>query len=230
MAVKDSNQVEFFMQNKRVPGNHNLTLWTEPQFRGYPINPNYSLVTQYLEKLHRVINGSIQGYPRTFAVLVELHCDRPTRELSDSNRVMQAFKDVLDARIASYLKQQVARGRRVYPAKVRWVWAREQSGSHVPHFHVLLLFNKDVFYALGDYSPGSSSLMSMIREAWNSALGIPPEHAHGLVHVPKNAEYHLVAANQYADLPHLFKRASYLCKAETKRFGQRVQCFGGSRE
>lgn len=93
MAVKDSNQVEFFMQNKRVPGNHNLTLWTEPQFRGYPINPNYSLVTQYLEKLHRVINGSIQGYPRTFAVLVELHCDRPTRELSDSNRVMQAFKE-----------------------------------------------------------------------------------------------------------------------------------------
>ncbi|WP_188745507.1 inovirus Gp2 family protein [Marinobacterium zhoushanense] len=217
------------MLKKRVPNNHNLTLWAEPQYQGLNVNTNHDLVSEYLSKLWRVIDASVREYPRTFAVLVELHCDLPTQEIATCNMVMQDFKDELDALIADYMKRRAETGKRVYSSSVRWVWAREQKNSHVPHFHVLLLFNQDVFFELGEFHADSGSLMAMIRNAWYAALGIPPELKRGLIHVPLNAEYQLKPSNQYAALPGLFAHASYMCKAETKPFGQRLQCFGGSR-
>ncbi|WP_415903197.1 inovirus Gp2 family protein [Neptuniibacter sp. QD29_5] len=216
------------MRNRRVPGNHNLTFWNESQYAGFPLNSNNLLVREYLEKLDLVTTRSIHDFPRTLAVLIELHCDIPTPELSTSNRVLQKFKEALDSRVISYLKRQAAKGRRIHNAKVRWVWAREQNNSHVPHFHVLLFFNKEVFHRLGDYAPGSRSLLAMIREAWYSALGIPHNQSPGLVHIPDNATYTLQPSDQYVSRSALFKRASYLCKAYTKRFGNGIQCFGGS--
>jgi len=217
------------MMNKRVPNNHNLTLWMEPQYQGLKINRNHELVTEYLHKLLRVINSATTEHPRTLAVLVELHCEVPTPELANSNQVMQDFKAALDSRMTSYMTRREARGQRVYPCKVRWVWAREQKDSHVPHFHVMLLFNRDTFSSLGDYHSDRGSLMSMISNAWYSALGIPPELKRGLIHAPKNAVYHLQPSKQYAELSDLFEHASYMCKVTTKTFGRGVQCFGGSR-
>lgn len=216
------------MQNKRVPRNHNLTIWTDSDFRGLPIDPKYQLVTEYLEKVHGVIDAAMKDHPRTFAVRLDLRCDAPTKELTEGNSVMQRFKDELDRRITYRQEKKAAQGKRVPKSVVRWVWAREQKSSDSPHFHVLLLLNRDVFYSLGDYRPGSAGLLNMIRSVWKSALGIPPDLNPGLIHVPDNPEYHLVTSNQYADLPSLFFRASYLCKVETKTFGRGFQCFGGS--
>jgi hypothetical protein len=143
---------------------------------------------------------------------------------------MQDFKDALDALMSSYQGRRIKDGKRVYSSKVRWVWAREQETSHVPHFHVLLLFNREVFCSLGEYHSRTGSLMTMIRNAWCSAVGIPSYINPGLVHVPKNAEFVLNRSDQYAALPPLFCRASYMCKVETKTFGRGFQCFGGSRD
>ena len=217
------------MTNKRVPDNTNLSIWSQPLYQGLPVNTKHQLVEQYLQKLKTIIERSTHDYPRVFAVIVQLHCPYPTRELVASNRVMGRFKDALTARIEAYQKRLINTNRVPEPCQVRMAWGREQSGSHVPHFHVLLLFNRELFHSLGDINSGKGSLYDMIQGAWCSALKIPPAYGTGLVHVPGNAGYYLNQSDNYAQLPELFQRASYICKVDTKCFGQVLHSFGGSR-
>ncbi|UTW02901.1 inovirus Gp2 family protein [Amphritea atlantica] len=218
------------MTNKRVPDNTNLKVWTQPSYQGLSVNITYELVEQYLHKLKQVIDLSIQDYPRVFAVCLQLHCKCPTEDLANNNKVMSRFKDAVDSRIASYQKRSTRCDLTLDLCRMRIAWGREQSGSHVPHFHVVLLFNRELFYTLGSFLPDAGSLFQIIQSAWCSALNIPREYAAGLVHVPSNAEYYLNRSDDYAQLPSFFQHASYLCKVDTKCFGQRLQSFGGSRK
>jgi len=217
------------MTNKRVSDNTNLSIWSQPLYQGLPVNTKHQLVEQYLQKLKTIIERSTHDYPRVFAVIVQLHCPYPTQELAASNRVMGRFKDALIARIEAYRKRLSKQGGVADTCQVRLAWGREQSGSHVPHFHVLLLFNRELFHALGDIRPGRGGLYQIIQGAWCSALKIPPVYGVGLVQVPDAAGYYLSRSNSYAQLPALFQRASYICKVDTKCFGQGLHSFGGSR-
>lgn len=218
------------MHLKYIPENHNLNYWLLPEYKDLRIqcHTDQPLVKQYLDKLWNVINHYTQHTPRVMAVRVDLHCPFETQKLAYSNRIMQDFKDALDARIAAYLTRRQAQGKRTYPSKVMWVWAREQKTSDVPHFHLLLLFNQDVFHSLGEYHTQTGSLMMIIKNAWNSALQIPDDVNMGLVHIPENAVYWLKRNDGFAALPDLFYRCSYLCKVHTKCFGKGIQSFGGS--
>ncbi len=218
------------MTNKRVPDNTNLKVWTQPSYQGLSVNITYELVEQYLHKLKRVIDLSIQDYPRVFAVCLQLHCKCPTEDLANNNKVMSRFKDAVDSRIASYQKRSTRCDLTLDLCRMRIAWGREQSGSHLPHFHVVLLFNRELFYSLGSFNSDTGGLFQLILSAWCSALNIPREYAAGLVHVPSNAEYYLNRSDEYAQLPSFFQRASYLCKVDTKCFGQGLQSFGGSRK
>jgi hypothetical protein len=218
------------MQNKRVSENTNLSVWNQPYYAGLPVNTRYELVESYLSKFKTVIDLSIQDYPRVYAVCLQLHCQYPTDELTNSNKVMGRFKDALDSRIGSYQKRSTRKDLPLEGCRVRIVWGREQSRSRVPHFHVVLLFNRELFYRLGSFSSNNRNLFSIIYKAWCSALKLPMEQSDGLVHVPQNAEYYLNRADGYAQLPCFFERASYLCKVDTKCFGQGLQSFGGSRK
>lgn len=218
------------MTKKRIPSNTNLSVWSEPDFEGLPVNTNYELVESYLRKLKWVIDLSIQNYPRVFAVCLQLHCKCPTEDLVNSNKVMSRFKDAADARIESYQKRSTRSDLTLDLCRMRMVWGREQSKSHLPHFHVVLLFNRDLFYRLGSFNSNQQNLFRIIKEAWCSALEMEPEQSEGLVEVPKHAEYFLNRADGYMRLPSFFQRASYLCKVDTKCFGQGLQSFGGSRK
>ncbi len=187
-------------------------------------------VKEYLDRLLYVINNATQDFTRVFAVRVDLRCAGPTGDIISGNQVMERFKKALDSRLDSYQKRRVSQGKRVYRSVVRMVWAREQDESLVPHFHVLLLLNRELFHSLGEYHSASGSLMTMIRDAWYSALDIQLYLAPGLVYIPANAEYYLNRSDHYAQLPDLFFRASYLCKVDTKCFGQGHQNFGGTRK
>ncbi|WP_299198028.1 inovirus Gp2 family protein [uncultured Amphritea sp.] len=218
------------MINKRVPENPNLNVWTQSSYQGLPVNTAHELVEQYLHKLKTVIDLSTQDYRSVFAVIVQLHCVYPTQDLADSNRVLGRFKDAIDSRIESYQKRSPRGGLTRDLCRVRMAWGREQSRSQVPHFHVVLLFNRELFYHLGSFNSGKGSLFQIIQGAWRSALNIPPERGSGLVQVPSNPEYYLNHSDSYMQLPSFFRRASYLCKVDTKCFGQKLQSFGGSRK
>jgi hypothetical protein len=217
------------MKNQRVPDNTNLSIWLQSSYQGLPVNTKHQLVEQYLQKLKTIIELSTCDYPRVFAVIVQLHCSYPTQELVTSNRVMGRFKDALTARIEAYRKRLSKQGDVADACQVRMAWGREQGGSHVPHFHVLLLFNRELFHSLGDINSGKGSLYDMIQGAWCSALKIPPVYGAGLVQVPDAAGYYLSRSDNYAQLPALFQRASYICKVDTKCFRQGLHSFGGSR-
>lgn len=218
------------MINKRVPENSNLSIWTQPSYQGLSVNTTRELVEQYLHKLKIVIDFSIQDYPRVCAVIVQLHCRDMTKDLACSNRVLSRFKDAMDARIESYQKRSSRGDLTPDLCRVRIAWGREQSESHVPHFHVVLLFNRELFYRLGSFNSDKGSLYQIIQGAWCSALNIPPEEGSGLVQVPDNTAYYLNRSDNYIQLPSFFQRASYLCKVDTKCFGQKLQSFGGSRK
>ena len=89
----------------------------------------------------------------------------------------------------------------------------------------------------------------MVVEAWASALRIPDEEAIVRVHYDKKSSrsninslspnfdpeiggvsFRLEPRDNYAQLPLLFKRASYLCKAEGKQYGERYRAFETSRK
>lgn len=218
------------MINKRVPENTNLSVWAQPSYQGLPVNTHRVLVEEYLHKLRQVIDLSIQDYPRVFAVIVQLHCTYLTDDLGKSNKVMGRFKDALDSRIESYHKRSMRDDLTLDLCRIRIVWGREQSGSHVPHFHVVLLFNRELFYRLGSFHSDTDSLFQLIQSAWGSALNIPREEGSGLVNIPPNPEYYLNRSDNYMQLSSFFQHASYLCKVDTKCFNQGMQSFGGSRK
>lgn len=71
-----------------------------------------------------------------------------------------------------------------------------------------------------------------MEEAWASALGLSVKQVKGLVHIPDNPEYLIdryVRPGDADELPALFHRASYLCKAATKSFEDRQRGFDTSR-
>ncbi|WP_375154765.1 inovirus-type Gp2 protein [Pseudomonas sp. PDM25] len=49
-----------------------------------------------------------------------------------------------------------------------------------------------------------------------------------MVHIPANATFHL-SQDDSGEMDRYFYRVSYLCKAETKDYGNRCRAFGCSR-
>lgn len=72
-------------------------------------------------------------------------------------------------------------------------------------------------------------MFNRLHEAWASALGLPVSAVSGLVHVPDNAYYFLRRDDQ-ASIAAFFFRASYMCKAATKVYGNGGHGFGSSRQ
>jgi hypothetical protein len=111
---------------------------------------------------------------------------------------------------------------------VRYLWAREQDSSDSPHFHCLLLLNRDAYYAIGDIRSLRENMVNRIIAAWASALGIAWSEARALVHFPRRGVYRLDRGDRM-EFSKLFYRVSYLCKEATKSYGSWVHAFGSSR-
>jgi hypothetical protein len=88
--------------------------------------------------------------------------------------------------------------------------------------------NYDAFNALGKFESGRSNMFNRLEEAWASALGLPVEAVRGLVEIPSNPTYCL-RRNDPQGQADFFYRASYLCKAATKVYGDGQHGFGASR-
>src|SRR5690606_29710504 len=140
------------------------------------------------------------------------------------------FKRSLKAKIDYSQQCSKRKGHRVRPSGLRFVWCREYDQyGRKPHFHVLILLNRDAFNTLGCFDADRANLSSRITEAWASALGMDPLGCWTLAHIPEGAEYRVDGRNGEG-LAELFKRASYLCKAESKSFTDGFHPFGGSRD
>ncbi|WP_429187006.1 inovirus Gp2 family protein [Aeromonas veronii] len=195
-----------------------------------------SISPYYLTKLSQVITNCLDIYPRVFAVRVDLRL--PQTNLQEEPDIPLCFPRQDSAVITRFfgaLKSQLVadhyrKGRRGPTAFPAYIWVREQDSSASQHYHVVLLFNKDIYAHLGTYRNAATDNMSLrIQRAWCSALGLAhPDYA-SLVHFPKNPAYVFDRRAATVHSPayrEFLLRAAYLAKTRTKVPGQRN--FGSS--
>lgn len=219
------HQTSFQQPLKPVNG-----LWHHRQFQGLPVNLNHGpLIYEYLDTIHQTIMLSLFRSPRTFAFRVDLRlpANFPVTDTAVISRFFASLKAQLDAADAKNERE----GRRVHPHNLRYVWVREIGECGRPHYHVLVLLNKDRYRTLGSFDAQEGNLYVRVKKAWASAVGLPLEQAARLVHFPENPQYLLDTSDPgFMDvLKKLFFRVSYFAKTPTKFFDRAQRSFGASR-
>jgi hypothetical protein len=186
-----------------------------------------------------VIANFLHRYPRVFAVRVDLRfphisaMDDPDMPTSFPPEVEE--EKVITRFIASLKSQiQAARHRKGKTGKpffLGFIWVKEQVTSQYPHYHVVLLFNRDDYSHLGNYSNLDSDNMAMrIRKAWCRALRLAYPDYSSLVHVPADAAYRFDYRDAVLHNEQFYKfleRIAYLFKLRSKVRGERN--FGHSK-
>ncbi|WP_084783896.1 inovirus Gp2 family protein [Marinobacterium aestuarii] len=215
--------------NKRVESNTNLSRYCMDSYCGLPILVHKGpCIESYLERSLSTIDRAIQDHPRTFAVRLDMRFPIGHDISYDSNYVMQMFIKSLKSRMKVRYESIRRSEHRAHASNLRYVWAREIGGNDGRlHYHMLLLFNKDAYYTLGNLRLEIGTLYSMIRASWASAIGIHFDFSGGLVNVA--GSFWLQPTDGYASRPELFKSVSYLCKEHTKHYGGSVRSFDCSR-
>lgn len=211
--------------------NRNHTLHFLGTYRSLPIiNNRCPMVAEYLETLYRVIQQAQADYSRVCAFRFDLRFPRNMNADTDniSNEAITRFIESIKAKIRHNRECAKQQNAYAHNTKVRYVWARETGDDKRVHYHAVILVNHDVFFTLGRFGSEAPNMANRIREAWASALSLPLDSTTGLVHFPDNAVYR-IDRNHPQDLAAFFHRASYLCKAETKHFGNGQHGFGSSR-
>lgn len=229
----------------RHPFNSNLRIHHGSVWNGRRVRrAKGGLVIDYLSASLGVLEETVNEYRRSVMIRFDLHV--PEEYLDLDPEVITRFINALKAKVSADLARKARDGGRVYPCRVRVVWAKERDDSIHPHYHIAITLNRDAYFTLGNlktteeaealWSRGVDSelrenLTDRIRAAWASALHIPRLEAVGMVHVPKNP-VHTIDRNsdnydqQFADA---FRRLSYLAKARTKYYGDGSRHFGCSR-
>lgn len=215
---------------KRHPKNNNLKLFFGDSYEGFDVLQQYApLVNEYLSRALCVTRLALLKHPRTFAFRVDLRfpADQVMSE-AQTNKPLERFFASLRAKIHQNRKSRIEEAGYAHNTVVSYIWCREIGEHGVPHYHLAILLNWDAFCALGTFKIGRANLFNLMVEAWGSALKLPVEDLDGLVHIPDNHAYKLTSDDRDA-FNDFFCRVSYLCKAETKHFGDGVHSFGTSR-
>lgn len=215
----------------RHPSNTNLSLHYEHTYQGFPVQIEKGpFISEYLNRLYQTVGRALTQYPRVFAFRFDLRLPTET-QLPDfvcTNQVIERFMESFKAKIAHNRSQARQLNKYAHDSKVRYVWAREQGQHGKPHYHLAILLNRDAFTALGKFETGRDNMFNRLEQAWASALGLSVEAVRGLVELPRNPCYHL-NLGELGGQAEFFHRASYLCKAATKVFGDGSHGFGASR-
>lgn len=205
-------------------------LWHHRQFQGLPVNLNHGpLIYEYLDAIHQTIMLSLFCSPRTFAFRVDLRLplNFPVTDAAVINRFFLSLKAQLDAADAKNERE----GKHVSSYNLRYVWVREIGQFGQPHYHVLVLLNKDRYQTLGLFEADDGNLAALIKKAWADAVGLSLEQAARLVHFPEKPQY-LLDTNDpgfRVVLQNLFFRVSYFAQTATKLFDRVQHSFGTSR-
>lgn len=182
------------------------------------------LIREYLEILYRVVHCAWSEYPRTWAVRVDLRFPKHG-DYFNADACITRFINSLKQKVRHDRSRAAANNLRFHDSKVRYVWAREFGMDGKPHYHVLLLFNRDAYHSLGRFDSPQENMYQRITAAWASALDIGYDAAKGLPEFAGNQETN---GTLWTVLPSVFYRASYLCKVQTKEYQVAGRNFGAS--
>tara|TARA_R110001583_G_scaffold87190_3_gene227839 strand:- start:1712 stop:2380 length:669 start_codon:yes stop_codon:yes gene_type:complete len=220
-----------YTKNQRVKANTNLTLMSDRYYKGYEVLTfKGPLIREYLDSLIATIHNALNEYPRGFAIRFDLRFPHNWDFTKNNNPELKRFIASLKAKIKHDRSRSDQLYARVHDTTVRCVWANEYGQEGKPHYHFLILLNRDAYSTLGHFDSDLENMSSRIRGAWASALAITWEQSAGLVEFPKNSTYRINNTEGDPATAELVMRASYLCKAATKQYGDRRHSFGYSRD
>lgn len=188
----------------------------------------------YLMKFESVLTKALNEHRRTLAIRVDLRLPSGWAE-NDCITCLPNLGDDLFSRFIRSLKAKVkhyrSHSQNAHPCNIRYLWVKEIDTSSVPHYHVMLFLNKDLFKGLGYARSDKRHLWNMIQEAWLSALKLTGyDEYRSLAHFPDNPTYVLNynAADYQEQYRSFVFRLSYLAKERTKVYSQRSRSIGCS--
>lgn len=191
--------------------------------------------------LHRsltVISNYLGNYNRIFALRVDLRfaqSDVPGEP--DLPMCFQKDDEKAITRAIKYLKSQLREehrrsGRADEPAPLGYIWAKERDTSEHYHYHLVLLFNKDVYAYLGDYAnPDADNMGTRIQKAWCSAIKLDYPYYANRVQFPENHSTWLTRQDALTPSPDycdFLLQVAYLAKEYSKDFHDGYRNFGTS--
>ncbi|HDO1357992.1 TPA: inovirus Gp2 family protein [Aeromonas veronii] len=190
-------------------------------------------------RLEETLEKAFTEYRRLSLIRLDLrfangepHQDMPTCFQQTDRNVITRFIASLKSQLDEQARRKRQNGVRVYPCRIRYLWVLEQDEALLPHYHLILMLNKDAHAFLGQVQRSQSTgLIRIIQEAWCRALSLSHDDYSTLVHVPDNALIHLTredALDRTSRHQAWLHRAGYLAKQETKCIGQARRCFGAS--
>ena len=185
-----------------------------------------------------VISNYLENYNRVFALRADLRFaqshvpdepDLPTCFQKDDEKAITRAIESLKSQLREEHKRS---GRAGEPVPLGYIWARERVTGEHPHYHLVLLFDKEVYAYLGNYTESDADNMATrIQKAWCSAIGLDyPEYAY-LPHFPKNHSAWFTrddALTLSADYYDFLLRVAYLSKEYSKDFHDGYRNFGTS--
>ncbi|WP_442488301.1 YagK/YfjJ domain-containing protein [Halomonas litopenaei] len=222
----------------RHPLNDKLRLHYEDTYRGFDVQhwKDGPLVTNYLERVLKTLNAVTWINHSTFAFRVDLHfpSEMPRLPMHETNDVLARFFD--------NFRNEIIQRQTKYPTQLHNLWAREQVNSDKPHYHLMIMLNKNAYDSLGAFAPdwfgvySFNNLYHRMMRSWLKAMGFDHDDPRfrQLIHVCEDP----VTEKPWSCVLHRHDRiamneavymASYLCKAYSKPFGQRAHVFDGSR-
>lgn len=218
------------VNNTRLKANPNLTQFAGNHYAGLPIQADKGpFALEYLDSTYATIQRALADYPRLFAVRFDLHYafNQALPDDAFSSVVINRFVESLKAKVRHNRSSAMENTKRVHNTIVRYVWVKEYGVEGRPHYHFLLLLNRDAYHTLGFFNSKNENTFKRIVSAWASALSLPCDQARGLVHMADRGVYSVCTANDFAAL---FYRVSYMCKIKTKKYGDWEHAFGCSRK
>ncbi|MDD9340671.1 MAG: inovirus Gp2 family protein [Providencia heimbachae] len=194
----------------------------------------------YQDYITETLDCALKAYPRITVIRVDLHFpvmdeygDMPTCFPNTEGSPISRFIDSLNAKLKHDQHRKTRQGKRIYPNRLRYLWVRELVTAAHPHYHCVLIFNKDAYYHLGDHDLSERSLRTMITSAWYSALQLeldPITDTGPLVHYPENCRYCLnrEALSFTDDYNVVMGRLNYLAKEYSKHYSADHHSIGHS--
>ncbi|TDX22948.1 uncharacterized protein DUF3296 [Modicisalibacter xianhensis] len=222
----------------RHPLNSKLRRFYDSIYRGYSVNqhPKGPLIENWLERALLTLQASTLHYRETFAFRIDLHFPdgMPRLPMHDDNLVLSSF--------FRFLRYELQIANTKYPTQLRYIWAREQANSDKPHYHLMLLLNKDAFDSIGRFAPDQNgkylrqNLYHRMMRSWLKAMGFDADDPrfHQLVNVSINSITkepwsRILHRDDWCAMDEAMYMASYLCKEYSKPIGQNVHVFDSSR-
>lgn len=198
-----------------------------------------SRISRYmLRRALAVVYDFLGKHNRIFSVFVVLRfaqshvVGEPDLPLCFQRDDEKAITRALDSLKSQLRAEHLRSGRAGGPTLPAYIWARERDTSEHSHYHLVLLFDKEAYAYLGNYTKSNADNMgTRIQKAWCSAIGLDYPDYEYLPHFPKNHSAWFSRHDTLTLSPDYYDfllRVAYLAKYNTKNLSDGYRNLGTS--